>query len=453
MCKNGTLQSGGFAVYSGKVRGNRMNAYFYTLGCKVNQYETQAMRQMLDEQGFITAEFTPGQSDVGNAILVINSCTVTGESDRKLRQLLRRCRREHPQAVLVLTGCMPQAFPHIAEGFAEPDIVLGNAKRADLPCVIREFLTNRARMVDICPHGSKFESVSINEFQGRTRAFLKIEDGCNRFCSYCIIPYARGRVRSKPLDELEDEVRVLAQKGYTEIVLVGINLTAYGQDIGLSICDAVERTCAVEGIRRVRLGSLEPDHLTDEVLDRLAVCDTLCPQFHLALQSGCDATLKRMNRHYTTAEYRGLCNKLRSRFPNAALTTDIMVGFPGETEEEFNESLNFAKEIGFSRIHCFAYSKRDGTPAAKASGQVPNVEKARRNRLMIAMGNQCAEAYAQRLVGTVVEVLPETVRKDDRLEGYTDTYVPVVVSGGKEGVLCQVQIIEQQNGVCYGNAL
>ncbi len=430
-----------------------MNAYFYTLGCKVNQYETQAMRGRMEEQGFVTDEFTPGQPDIGEAVLVINSCTVTGESDRKLRQLLRRCRREHPAAVLVLTGCMPQAFPEIAESFAEPDIILGNAKRQELPDKVQQFLTRRARVVDITPHDTEFEKLSIREFQGRTRAFLKIEDGCNRFCSYCIIPYARGRVRSKPLDELDREVRCLAEQGYVEVVLVGINLTAYGQDLGLSICDAVERASAVEGIRRVRLGSIEPDHLTDEVIDRLAACDKLCPQFHLALQSGCDATLRRMNRHYTAAEYRALCDTLRSRFPNAALTTDIMVGFPGETEEEFNESLAFAKEIGFSRIHCFAYSKRAGTPAARAAGQVPNAEKARRNRLMIAMGEQCAERYAAALVGSTVEVLPETAREDGCLEGYTDTYVPVVVSGGEEGVPCRVRIDKQQHGVCYGTVV
>ncbi len=430
-----------------------MNAYFYTLGCKVNQYETQAMRRQLEEQGFVTAEFTPGQPDMGDAVLVINSCTVTGESDRKLRQLLRRCRREHPQSVLALTGCMPQAFPEVAERFAEPDIILGNAKRNELPAKLQQFLACRTRVVDIAPHDTAFEKLSIREFQGRTRAFLKIEDGCNRFCSYCIIPYARGRVRSKPLDEIEQEVRELAHQGYVEVVLVGINLTAYGQDLGLSICDAVERVCAVEGIRRVRLGSIEPDHLTDDVIDRLAACDKLCPQFHVALQSGCDATLKRMNRHYTTAEYRTLCDKLRLRFPNAALTTDIMVGFPGESEEAFNASLAFAKEIAFSRIHCFAYSKREGTPAAKAAGQVSKAEKARRNRLMIEMGEQCAETYAQSLVGKTVEVLLETAREDGRLEGYTDTYVPVIVDGGKEGTLCQVVITKQQHGVCYGTVI
>ncbi len=430
-----------------------MNAYFYTLGCKVNQYETQAMRGLLEAHGYVTAEFAPGQADIGDAVLVINSCTVTGESDRKLRQLLRRCRREHPQAVLVLTGCMPQAFPTVAEELPEPDIILGNARRSELPNVLQQFSTHRTRVVAITPHDKAFERLSIRQFQGRTRAFLKIEDGCNRFCSYCIIPYARGRVRSKPLDDIRQEVRCLVQQGYVEVVLVGINLTAYGQDNGLSICDAVEAACSVEGIRRVRLGSIEPDHLTDEVIDRLAACEKLCPQFHLALQSGCDATLKRMNRHYTAAEYRALCDKLRERFPNAALTTDIMVGFPGETEADFEESLRFAEEIAFSRLHCFAYSKREGTVAAKAPNQVPNAEKARRNREMIAMGERCAEQYAASLVGRKVEVLLETARDDGTVEGYTDTYVPVIVCGGREGECRTVRITRQQDGVCYGKSI
>ncbi len=427
-----------------------MNAYFYTLGCKVNQYETQAMRQLLEERGMLTAELVPGQPDIGESVLVINSCTVTGESDLKLRQLLRRCRREHPQSVLVLTGCMPQAFPAVAEAFPEPDVVLGNAARGELPAAIDRFLADRRRVVSIPPHGKTIEPLHIGDFQDRTRAFVKIEDGCNRFCSYCIIPYARGRVRSKPLDTLRREIECLVQQGFAEVVLVGINLTAYGQDLGLSICDAVETVCAVEGIHRVRLGSIEPDHMSDVVIDRLAACKKLCPQFHLALQSGCDATLKRMNRRYNTAEYRAVCDKLRERFPDAALTTDIMVGFPGETEEEFETSLRFAEAIGFSRVHCFAYSKRAGTPAAAAPNQVSNAEKMRRNRRMIEMSEQSAREYAQSLIGKEVEVLLETAHADGTVEGYTDTYVPVRMTGGTEGELCIACITREQNGVCYG---
>lgn len=430
-----------------------MNAYFYTLGCKVNQYETQAMRQDLEAHGYQTHEFCVGQEDVGHAVIVINSCTVTGESDRKLRQLLRRCRREHPQAVLVLTGCMPQAFPERASAFTEPDVVLGNADRHTLAKRLHDFLSNRIRIASVASHGAVFDTPPIHTFEGRTRAFVKIEDGCNRFCSYCIIPYARGRVRSKPLEVLTEEVTSLAEQGYAEVVLVGINLTAYGQDCGLSICDAVECVCAVEGIRRVRLGSIEPDHLNDEVIRRLAACKKLCPQFHVALQSGCNATLKRMNRHYTAEEFRLLCQQLRKAFPGAALTTDIMVGFPGETEEEFEESLAFAEEIGFSRLHCFPYSRREGTPAAKAAGQVPQAEKNRRNRLMIAMGNRCRNAYAETLVGQTVEVLPETMCENGLREGYTDTYVPVFSNAPEEGKPVWVHIDRQKDGVCYGTVV
>jgi threonylcarbamoyladenosine tRNA methylthiotransferase MtaB len=430
-----------------------MNAYFYTLGCKVNQYETQAMREDLEQHGYQTHEFAVGQADVGKAVIVVNSCTVTGESDRKLRQLLRRCRREHPSAVLVLTGCMPQAFPEKAYALEEADIVLGNADRCRLPEYLREFKDTHRRIKAVAPHEAKFDTPVIHAFDGRTRAFVKIEDGCNRFCSYCIIPYARGRVRSKPLGVLQQEVHFLAEKGYREVVLVGINLTAYGQDCGLSIADAVEEVCAVNGIYRVRLGSIEPDHLTDEVIARLAACDKLCPHFHVALQSGCDTTLKRMNRHYTTAEFRAVCEKLRAAFPKASLTTDIMVGFPGETEEEFEKSLAFAESIKFSRLHCFPYSRREGTLAAKAEGQVTQAEKDRRNRRMIAMGNRCRDAYAEALVGQTVEVLPETVCENGLREGYTDTYVPVLCDAEQEGVPVTVSIDRQKDGVCYGTVI
>lgn len=429
-----------------------MNAYFYTLGCKVNQYETQAMMRLLEEQGYNVAEYIPGSADAGEAVIVINSCTVTGESDRKLRQLLRRCRRENPQAILVLTGCMPQAFPAIAADFGEVDIVLGNAARKSLPAQLGRFLASGARIVEIPDHDRTFESLDIDAFQGRTRAFVKIEDGCNRFCSYCIIPYARGRVRSRSLGELNAELCRLADNGYTEVVLVGINLTAYGQDNGTNICDAVECACAVEGIHRVRLGSIEPDHMTPDIIARLARCDKLCPQFHLALQSGCDATLKRMNRHYTTEQYRQVCQQLRQAFPGCALTTDVMVGFPGETQEEFEQSLSFVREIGFSRLHCFAYSRRAGTLAAKAPDQVPNAEKMRRNRRMIALGEESRDAYAESLIGKTVSVLLETEQADGTAHGYTDTYVPVVVANARTGQTVSVCIERCADGVCYGVA-
>ncbi len=426
-----------------------MIVYFYTLGCKVNQYETQAMMHLLEQDGYTVAEYTVGQEDVGDSAVVVNSCTVTGESDRKLRQLLRRLRRDNPNAVLILTGCMPQAFPDVAAAYEQVDIVLGNAERKTIGEQLSRYLTQSCRIVDIPAHDTAYEPLHIETFEGRTRAFVKIEDGCNRFCTYCIIPYARGRVRSRPLDDLRGELEKLARNGYREVVLVGINLTAYGQDLGLNICDAVECACAVEGIERVRLGSLEPDHMTDEIIERLTTYEKLCPQFHLALQSGCDATLKRMNRHYDTAHFRHVCERLRERFPHCAITTDVMVGFPNETEEEFERSLAFVNEMAFSRLHCFPYSRREGTVAAKASGQIPTAEKSRRNRLMIAAGEKMCAAYAETFVGKAVTVFLETCRDDGGCEGYTDTYVPVVVYGGEPNTVVTVTVKSAKDGVCY----
>ncbi len=399
-----------------------MKFAFHTLGCKVNQYETQAMRHLLEQAGYDTADYT----EVGDFDgLVVNSCTVTGESDRKLRQLLRRCRREHPTALLVLTGCMPQAHPDTAAAFDEVDIVLGNAARRDLPRHVADWLTHRQRIVDIPPHDKTYESLEIEDFQGRTRAFVKIQDGCNRFCSYCIIPYARGRVRSRQPEDIRRELTKLAEQGYKEVVLVGINLTAYGQDCGLTIADAVEAACGVEGLERVRLGSLEPDFMTDEVLTRLAAQPKLCPQFHVALQSGCDATLRRMNRHYTTAEFATLCSKLRKLFPGCALTTDVMVGFPGETDEEFEISLAFVKAIDFAQAHVFAYSRRPGTVADKLPGQLTNQVKAHRSQQMIAATDECARRYAAGYSGKTLSVLIETPHSDGTATGHTDTYLTV----------------------------
>ena len=427
-----------------------MKALFHTLGCKVNQYETEAMKAQLTAAGFETGEYTPGDRVDDNAV-IINSCTVTGESDRKLRQLLRRCRRDNPACVLVLTGCMPQAFPETAEKLYEADIVLGNAARAVLAERIRQFCTLGQRVIDIPPHGETIEPLSIREFEGHTRAFVKIEDGCNRFCTYCIIPYARGRVRSKAPQELKEELKTLVDSGYTEVVLVGINLTAYGQDLGLSLCDAVETACAVSGIRRVRLGSLEPDCLTPQVIARLSQQKKLCPQFHLSLQSGCDATLRRMNRHYTTAEYAAVCDALRAAFPHCALTTDVMVGFAGETEEEFAQSLDFVEQIGFAKVHVFAYSRRPGTPAAKAPNQVSAATKSARSRRLIAAAAEKSRQYHASWVGETVSVLAETLHEDGTTFGYTPEYVPVTIRAAvTPGETVMVTLTDADENGCVG---
>ena len=425
-----------------------MNIVFHTFGCKVNQYETEAMRRLLHQTGYATDS---GTSENDTDVIVINSCTVTGESDRKLRQLLRRCRREHPNAVIVLTGCMPQAFPQIAETFGEADIVLGNAARRALPAHLGAFLSDHQRIVDIPPHDKAIEPLEIDTFSEHTRAFVKIQDGCNRFCSYCIIPYARGRVRSREPEDIRRELTKLAEKGYKEVVLVGINLTAYGQDNGKTIADAVDAACAVDGILRVRLGSLEPDFMSDEILSRLAAQPKLCPQFHVALQSGCDKTLKRMNRHYNTDEFRTLCKKLRHLFPDCALTTDVMVGFPGESDDEFAESLAFVDSIGFSRVHVFAYSRRPGTVADKLPDQLSNAVKNERSRRLIDTCRRAAQAYARSYIGRTVPILLETPHPDGTVDGLTDTYLSVrVPTARRSGEIVKVRIIAAEGDTLIG---
>jgi threonylcarbamoyladenosine tRNA methylthiotransferase MtaB len=399
-----------------------MYYYIYTLGCKVNQYESEAMAGMLADVGYL-----PAESAETADIVLINSCTVTATSDQKVRQLLHKIRRNRPDCLLILTGCMPQAFPEAAARFSEADIVLGNSSRASLLPAIDQFYSQGCRVVQIKPYNkdSHFEPLKVHNFHERTRAFLKIEDGCNRFCSYCIIPYARGRVRSKPLAELVEELNVLAQNGYREAVLVGINLSSYGQDTGLHLCDAVEAACAVDGIRRVRLGSLEPELLDEPAVERLAKQKKLCPQFHLSLQSGCDATLRRMNRHYDTAQYRKIVWNLRRHFENCAITTDMMVGFPGETEGEFQESLAFMEEIRFAKVHVFPYSRRPGTRAAEATGQLTSAVKEERSRLLAERAGVIRREFLLEQCGKQEEVLFETPVKNGEYTGYTRNYSPV----------------------------
>ena len=329
-----------------------MNFNIITLGCKVNQYESQAMREDMLKNGFLLSD-DRDRAD----ITIVNSCTVTSVSDAKNRKILNRVRRENPDGIVILTGCMPQAFPEESENFSNCDIVLGNAKRAELVPSIYKFLEEKQKFVHITEHigkGEKYENLSVSSLGEHTRAFIKIEDGCNRFCSYCIIPYARGRVRSKSLEDLKAELIQVAANGYREVVLVGINLSAYGLDEDFDLADAVECACSVDGIDRVRLGSIEPERMDKEMIARLAAQPKFCPQFHLSLQSGCDNTLKAMNRHYNCSEYAEIVTNLRNAFENSSMTTDVMVGFAGETEEDFNASLKFVKSIGFAKVRIHA---------------------------------------------------------------------------------------------------
>lgn len=425
-----------------------MKVAFYTLGCKVNQYETEAMRE-----AFAAAGHTVVPDSAPFDAIVINSCTVTAESDRKTRQTVRRFRKERPDAAVILTGCMVQAFSDEAKALAEADIIAGNTDVKKIVEYAENFLSDGERIFAVSDHKKeeRFNTPSLNNFAERTRAYMKIEDGCERFCTYCIIPTARGFVRSKPLNEIKKEAENLSHAGFSEIVLVGINLTSYGKGEDFDLADAVDAVCSVEGIKRVRLGSLEPDHMSDEMLSRFKKQEKFCPQFHLSLQSGCDETLKRMNRRYDTAFYRDLVSRIRKSFENAAITTDIMVGFAGETEEEFEKSLAFAREIGFAKAHIFAYSRRAGTVAYALPNQVSNAEKARRSRLMSEATLKTENEFLSSLAGKVFPVLFETAQ-DGFAEGYTANYSRVKVQSDKPhtGEILNVKIIKAEKDYCLG---
>lgn len=399
-----------------------MKAAFYTLGCKVNQYETEYMAELLRNAGFEIVK----ENDEAD-YYIVNSCTVTATADQKTRKSIRKFKRNHPNSTVILTGCMPQAFPEEAKELIEADIVFSNKNDGDILSLINEYNLNKNRLVKIEQHqtGDEFWDCSIDRFHERIRAFVKIEDGCDRFCSYCIIPKSRGRVRSKPLDTLKNEIETLANGGIREIVLVGINLSAYGKGEDFNIVDAVKICNENEKVKRIRLGSLEPDHLTDEVIDGLASCEKLCPQFHISLQSGCNKTLKSMNRHYTAEEYKALCTKLRASFDDASLTTDVMVGFNDETEVDFNESLDFVKDIAFEKVHVFPYSERVGTAASKRGDNVSKQEKEHRAAVMIEETEKIRRNYLKSLVNTSKKVLFENEIKPGIYQGYTKSYLPV----------------------------
>lgn len=419
-----------------------MKAGIATLGCKVNQYESQVMMDMLCSHGFEQA--TDGQQA---DVFIVNSCTVTATGDKKVRQTVRRARRENPNSVIILTGCMPQAFPEECEAIEEADIIIGNSNRAGLIGYIEQFMRSHQRIIDIIPHSKTYgNECSVSGMNERTRAYIKIEDGCNRFCTYCIIPYARGRVRSRSIEDIFEESQRIGKK-YREVVLVGINLSAYGSDIGTNLLEAVKAAASAEGIERVRLGSLEPDLTPDELIEGLAGIPEFCPQFHLAIQSGCDDTLKRMNRHYDTAQFRHVCEKIRSTFDNPSITTDIMVGFAGETDEEFAQSVAFAKEIGFARSHVFAYSRRKGTHADSFPNQVNEHIKNLRSEEMIKATADSAAIFLATQLGKVVNILAEREVEPGIFEGYTENYTPARIHGENlSGKIIQAVVTE----VCEG---
>lgn len=396
-----------------------MKVAFYTLGCKVNQYDTQVMRDRLEAAGYQTVPFEE-QAD----IYIINTCTVTQISDKKSRQMISRAKRCNPKSILLVCGCFAQVSPRAVAALEGVDIVIGTSNRTDILSYIERFIETRQQIVEVDNCGS-LEKEEIYSFGEKNRAVLKIEDGCENFCSYCLIPFARGKIRSKPIEIICKEAKTLAAAGYREIVLTGIHLASYGKEHGKPCLEeAIIEVAAVEGIDRIRLGSLEPRIIHPEFLDKIKDIDKLCHHFHLSLQSGCNNTLKVMNRHYTAEEYENAVKLLRSTFPSCSITTDIIVGFPGETEEDFKESLDFVRRIGFAKIHIFPYSKREGTRAAAMNGQHTKATKAERVKRMEQVEAECRYAFWRSMIGTVQEVLPED-EKDGYLHGFTRNYCPV----------------------------
>ncbi len=404
-----------------------MRVCFYTLGCKVNLNETGALEHLFRQAGFVVVP-DGGEADV----YVVNSCTVTNFGDQKSRKWLRRRKREHPGAVTVLTGCYPQAFPEEAAGFSEADLVCGNGDRHAILENVQKLLDGHERIVDIRAHekGERFEELPVERFESHTRAFLKIEDGCDRQCAYCVIPRARGPVRSRAEASILAELAALAAAGYREVVFSGISLPSYGRDTGTDLVSLLEKCAAVPGIERIRLGSLDPDMLTDEAIPRLAAIGKLCPQFHLSLQSGCDATLRRMRRVYTAGQYAAVVEKLRAAYGRRRIsfTTDCICGFPGETEADFEESCAFLEAIGFLKVHVFPYSRRSGTPAFDFPDQLREQDKLDRSRRMNAVAEAVREKELAALAGSEDTVLLETPLSGTLFTGYTRLYVPVAVS-------------------------
>lgn len=416
---------------------------FHTLGCKVNQYDTQAMLELFRKKGYTVVDF---QLDAD--IYLINTCTVTGVGDKKSMQLTRKLKREHPMSQIILAGCLAQRKGEelLSTGAR---LILGTQNRHLVVELFEKAMAENRQICAVEPldNGMPFENLTICSQEEHTRATLKIQEGCCNHCTYCIIPSVRGPIRSRSLDEIEEETRRLSRKGFQEIVVTGIHLTSYGRDMNKSVTlmDALERIASVDGIERIRLGSLEPNVATLDFAKRAAQLGKICPQFHLALQSGSDAVLARMKRQYNTSMYRKSVENLRSVFLRAAFTTDILTGFPGETDDEFQETLRMISEIGYAKIHVFPYSMREGTPAASMPGQLSAAEKENRARELIAEGEKSAEKYRQMWLGSSAPVLLETRDSMGKWQGYTPEYIHVTVEDApccRQGATVNVLLTE-----------
>lgn len=410
-----------------------MKAALHNLGCKVNAYETEAMQQILEEAGYEIVPFSE-YADV----YVINTCSVTNMADRKSRQMLHRAKKQNPDAIVVGAGCYVQTKEAQALVDESIDIVIGNNKKHELVPLLREYEASHRKMAcvaDINHEKQAYEELSLSRTAEHTRAFIKVQDGCNQFCTYCIIPFARGRVRSRELPDVLQEIRTLAKSGYREVVLTGIHLSSYGVDNGESLLHLIEAVHELEGIERIRLGSLEPRIVTDAFAKRLSELPKICLHFHLSLQSGCDTVLSRMNRRYDTAEYEVGCALLRRYFEHPAITTDVIVGFPGETDEEFETTERYLERIHFYEMHIFQYSRREGTKAAAMPDQVPEAVKKERSEKLLALGHRMSEEFRRYYLDRqVTALLEEEFFHDGKryYTGYTKEYVKVAVETEKD---------------------
>ena len=434
-------------------------AALHNLGCKVNAYETEAMQQLLEEAGYEIVPFSE-KADV----YVVNTCSVTNMADRKSRQMLHKAKKLNPDSIVVGAGCYVQTKEQEAISDLAIDIIIGNNKKHELVSLINEYMAKRENthsdlftenaVIDINDNKQEFEELFLSKTAEHTRAFIKVQDGCNQFCSYCIIPYARGRVRSRSIENVLAEVNRLAQNGFKEIVLTGIHLSSYGVDCDDNLLHLIREVHKVDGIERIRLGSFEPRLITEEFASELSKLEKVCPHFHLSLQSGCDETLNRMNRKYTTEEYARSCQLLRKYFDHPAITTDVIVGFPGETEEEFEKTKEYLEKIHFYEMHIFKYSKRQGTRAAVMDNQVPDEIKTKRSSILIELGNRMSKEYRDYYIGMDKEVLFEEKTKlfgKEYFVGYTKEYVKVAIETQEnvENRLITGKIAEPLSGEVY----
>ena len=421
---------------------------FYTLGCKVNQYETEAVTELFSDDGYEIVPFTE-KAD----IYIVNTCSVTSMSDRKSRQIIRRAKKTNPQSIIAVMGCYSQTAPDEVLDIDGVNLVLGTKDKGSILNLVKtiDFESKLNAVTDIRDNHT-YEDLTVKRTHDRTRAYIKIQDGCSQFCSYCIIPYARGPVRSRCEKDVIDEITTLAEAGYKEIILTGIHVASYGKDLGnTSLEELLKKADNIDGIERIRLSSIEPMTLNHEFVEKVKVCKKLCPHFHISLQSGCDATLKRMNRHYTTAQFEEVVTGLREAFTDCAITTDIMTGFAGETEEEFKETLDFVNHIAFADAHVFQYSQRRGTPAARKPNQVSPKIKEQRSKAVIDAVSKSRDTFQKTQTGKTVDVLFETV-DDGIYEGKTANYITVHAEYDKDicGKFKSVLLKESKNRIMYG---